>query len=260
MTALYPVAWTAYLDVFLIFLRLLGLFLLGPAFSHRSIPPTVKVALALALALTLYPIVRPSLPPLTLSLEALVFQGLRETVIGFLMGFTCYLTFEAVNLAAQFVGYQVGFGSAGLIDPVNQASVSVWVPLHGWLVLMVFFFMDMHHQVLRILVMSYQVTGSQHEFLSDPGVLRALVLISGKIFVLAVQMAAPFTLVALSVNAGLGILARMLPQMNVLLFSFPLTMLLGFCTLYLVAPDLLDYLGGLMGEMSTDLINLLRTV
>ena len=261
MTALYPQSWLAYLDILLVFLRLLGLFLLVPAFSHNTIPVVVKLILALSLSLAIYPIVKHFLPPLDFSLSGIFAAAFRETFVGLIMGFAAYVTFEAINLAAQFVGYQMGFGSAGLMDPQTHASVSVLVHLHGWLALMVFFMANMHHHVLQLFVMSFEVThGLHHEILSNTNVLASIVLFSGKLFVLAVQMAAPLTVLVLVVNAALGVLARMLPQMNVLLFSFPLTMILGFCTLYLVAPELLDYFSSLLGEMATDMVGVVRSL
>lgn len=261
MSALYPTSWLAYLDILLVFLRLLGLFLLVPAFSHETIPMTVKMGLALALSLAIYPIVRGFLPPLDLSLGGIIAAALRETFVGLIMGFAAYVTFEAINLAAQFTGYQMGFGAAGLMDPQTHASVSILVHLNQWLVLMVFFVANMHHHVLQLFVMSFELThGLHHEILANTTVLASIVLFTGKLFVLAVQMAAPLTVLVLIVNAALGVLARLLPQMNVLLFSFPLTMLLGFCTLYLIAPDLLDYFSSLLGDMAADMVGVVRSL
>jgi flagellar biosynthetic protein FliR len=155
----------------------------------------------------------------------------------------------------------MGFGSAGLIGPQNQASVSVLVPLYGWLALMVFFFADMHHNVIKLFVLSFQATrGFQDGVLSNTAVLAQIALLAGKLFVLAVQMAAPFTALVLVVNVALGVLGRTMPQMNIMLFSFPLTMIFGFCAMYLVAPDLLDYMVQVMGDLSGECLNLLRSL
>lgn len=261
MTYFYPQAWMESFSVLSVFLRLLGLFLLVPGFSHRSIPFNVKILLALTLSIALYPLVRPYLTPLSLDLWPLAGCAIKETAIGFLMGFTAYLTFEAISLAAQFIGYQMGFGSAGLIDPQNQSQVSVLVPFHGWITLMIFFLMDMHHQIIRLFLLSYTLTQNTfHDLAGNEAILKLMLLLSAKLFVLAIQMAAPLTLLVLVVNAALGVLSRLLPQMNMLLFAFPLTMLLGFCTLYLVAPEMMEFVESLLGEISTDVIRVLRVL
>lgn len=249
----------SYLRVALIFLRMLGLFLLVPGFSHKAIPGTVKVLFALSFALVMFPILSPKLALLPTSTEGLVAVALRETVLGMLMGFVAYATFEGIHLAAQFIGYQLGFGTVGLIDPVNHAQVSPLVPLHGWIALLLFFATDLHHWVLQLFFSSFVVTESM-----DLGVLGGMPLFNlltattADIFVIAIKMAAPFTLLVLASNAAIGILSRMLPQMQVLIFSFPITILLGLLALYWVTPATGDNIGLVFESLWTRWVLLLK--
>ncbi|NBY19556.1 hypothetical protein EBQ74_04790 [bacterium] len=77
---------------------------------------------------------------------------------------------------------------------------------------------------------------------------------------MAIQMGAPFTLLILACNVVMGVLSRLMPQLNVMLFSFPVTILLGFCALYLLAPDILDYMENLLNLMGENCISLLKTL
>jgi len=261
MKELYPNDLMQYLNVLQVFLRLLGLFLLMPGFSHNNIPPRVKILFALVLSLALYPILKDQIGPLPLSLAGLGGVALRESAVGLLMGFAAYVTFEGVALASQFIGTQMGFGAAGIVDPINQSQTSILVALQGWLILMVFFFTDMHHRVLQVFVMSYDVTGHfAHQDFATAAVLAEFIRITGKLFIMAVQMAAPFTLLIMASNVAVGILSRMLPQMNILLFSFPITILLGLCTIYFLAPDLLAYIENVLYEMLGDMTSMMRIV
>ncbi|GAG67536.1 unnamed protein product [marine sediment metagenome] len=160
MASLYPDSWDSYLNIFTVFLRVLGLFVMVPGFSHKSIPMQFKVIFALGMSLAVYPIVAPYLPPVPETLGGLVLLSLRETIIGLLMGMIAYITFEAIHLGAQFIGYQIGMGTAGLIDPVNSSSVSPLVPLHGWIALILFFVLDMHHSLLLVFFTSFEVSNS----------------------------------------------------------------------------------------------------
>ncbi len=260
MNALYPKDWMSYLSVLQIFLRMLGLFLLMPGFSHNNIPPRVKILFSLVLSLALFPILKSQLAPLPESLAGLGGIALRESAVGLLMGFASYVTFEGVALASQFIGTQMGFGAAGIVDPINQSQTSILVALQGWLILMVFFFTDMHHKVLQLFVMSYDVTAPiSHDF-ATTAVLAEFIRITGKIFIMAVQMAAPFTLLILATNVAVGVLSRMMPQMNIMLFSFPVTIMLGLCTIYFLAPDMLSYIENVLGEMLGDMSSLMRVV
>lgn len=261
MNGLYPQNWLSYLGVLSIFLRFLGLFLLVPAFSHRSVPPLFKILFALVLSLAFYPILKWHLPILPTSVAGLVGLVARETVVGFLMGFVMFITFEGIHLAAQFMGYQMGFGTVGLIDPVNHSQVSVLVPLHGWMALMVFFFTDMHHHVLQLFFMSFEITRDLNaSIFANPELVQMVIGISAKLFVIALKIAAPLTVLLLGCNIAIGIVSRMLPQMHVILFSFPLTILLGLTALYIFAPDLIGYFESLILGISGDVLGVLRTL
>lgn len=261
MSSLYPQVLQSYLDIFLVFVRLLGFFVLVPVFSHQTISPHIKLAVALSLSLVIYPLVRPFLGGVPLSTGGMIASVLRETVIGFLMGFVAYVTFEGINLSAQFVGVQMGLGTAGLMDPQNHSNVSVWVPIHSWLALMVFLLTDMHHTMIGLFVSSFELTKTVElsSFGGQP-LLNAFVATSTKLFVIAVQMAAPFTFLILGMNVVMGMLSRLMPQMNMMLFSFSLTILLGFGGLYLVAPELIDYFENHFSEFGSEVVGILRTL
>jgi len=260
MSALYPQNWTAYFQILIVFLRGLGLFLMVPVFSHRAVPARIKVALALTMSLALYPMVQASLPPLPSDLEELTLLILRESAIGWLMGFAAYITFEAISLGAQFAGAQMGFSSAAIPDPQYQGTSSL-VPLQSWLAIMVFLLADMHHQLIIVFVKSFSLTSALGQVSMDtPRFLNTLIVMTSKLFWLAIQIAAPFTVLVLCCNAVIGVLSRLMPQMNVLLFSFPVTMLLGLAALYLFAPDLLSVIENALGEASGDMLTMLRAL
>jgi len=261
LSELYPLAWNNYLDITAVVLRLVGVFVLAPAFNHRSIPASIKICLALSLSLALYPVLRPYLSPFPNDLSGLIGLALRETLIGFFLGLSIHLAVEGVHVAAQFIGFQMGFGVGGLMDPQIQSSVTVMVPLYGWMVLMLFFALNLHHEVLFLFVQSFKITKSaQQSFLENPSLMKLIVSMFSELFITAVKMATPFTLLALSSNAAVGILNRLMPQMNVLLFSFPITILLGFITFYIVAPELLEFIENVLTEASEKTVAILRAL
>jgi flagellar biosynthesis protein FliR len=261
MTELYPANWTVYLDIGAIFFRLLGLFLVAPILSHRAIPTMFKVLFALSFSLALYGILKPHLHPLDLSIGGLLGMVVRESAIGLMMGFVASITYEAINLAAHFVGYQMGFGTASLMDPQNSSQVSTLVPLQGWLAVMVFWISDMHHDVMQVFTQSFQVTAHLTSWnMANVEVFQFYVAATAKLFWLAIRLAAPFTLLVLCCQVALGILSRMLPQMNLLLFSFPITILAGLAGLYLLAPEYLAYLEHIFAESTTEMMALVKAI
>ncbi len=177
------------------------------------------------------------------------------------MGFAAYVTFEAIALASQFIGYQMGFGTSNLMDPHSDTQASVLVSLNGWIAMMVFFAADMHHEVLRLFVLSFQITKTLHEnLLTNPQLIQYIISLGTKLFAISVQVAAPFTFLVLACNVAIGVLSRMLPQMNVLLFSFPITISVGIIALYLLTPDLMNVMDSILGNMTSEMMTVLRTL
>jgi len=261
MRELYPQNWESYLPVFLIFLRLLGVFLLIPGFSHNAIPVKMKLLLSMVTALGLYPVLRKYLPVVNGDLLVLFQCVIKEIVVGFVMGIAAYVTFEALALGAQFIGTQMGFGAASLFDPTSEIHASVIVALKGWIVLMIFFALDFHHQVIHLFITSFEFTHKMSgPGLGDMAAVTEFIRLTGKLFVMAIQIAAPFTFLVLALNVAIGVLARMMPQMNVLLFSFPITITLGIAALYIIAPEYLDFVEHALAEMTGDMLSLLKTV
>lgn len=259
MSAIYLADPLQYLSVLTIFLRVLGLFLLVPIFSHGAIPILVKVLLALSLSLAIHPIVVPHLEVVPETLGGLAWVAIRETGIGLGMGFFAHLTFEAIALGAHFVGFQMGFGTATLLDPESQASVSVLTPFQNWIAMLVFLLADFHHGVIQVFVRSFEVTALFHSNLfTHSSALQFLIQSTGQLFVLSVQMAAPFTFLMLVCNVLVGLLSRLLPQMNILLFSFPITITLGLGAMYVLTPEILDYFEYVLGDVAVHLTEMMR--
>lgn len=261
MTALFPNQWQSYLPISVVFFRLIGIAIFAPVFSHRSIPSAVKTSLVVALTFAIYPLVKTHLPPMSIDLFELATAVVRELSFGLLLGFVGYITFEGLSLGAHFIGYQMGFGSASLMDPQHQSHVSTLVPLHSWLAIITFLMLDLHHGLIQLVVRSFEITGKlQWDLLSAKVVYLQLVAVTSRLFVVSIQMAAPFTLVVLIINAAIGVLAKVIPQMNVLLFSFPITLLLGVASLYLFAPEMLAYLEATVAVSLEDMLELMRAI
>lgn len=261
LSELYPYSWTNYLDISFVLLRLLGLFLLAPAFNHKSIPAVIKIVLAFSMALALYPVIRPYLSPFPTDFYGIIALAVRETLIGFFLGFSIHIAVESIHTAAQFIGFQMGFGVGGLMDPQMQSSVTVLVPLYGWVVLMLFFVLNLHHELLFLFVQSFRITkGIESTFLSQGELMKLVMGMFGELFITAVRMAAPFTLLALTSNVAVGVLNRLIPQMNVMLFSFPITILLGLIVFYLVAPELIEFIEGVMTNSGEKTLAILRAL
>lgn len=217
----------------LVFARLGALVILLPGFGETTVSPRLRLAMGLAIALVLYPVLRPSLPPMpdgALAL-ALLFGG--EIVIGLAIGTLARLMLYALHVAGTIIAFQIGLGSAQALDPSQGAQSALFATFLTLLGLVLIFATDLHLVMLMALRASYAlfVPGT----LPAPETFAELVVTTvSRAFLLGVQIAMPFLVFGTIFQIGLGLLARLMPQIQIFFVAMPAQILLGFAVLMLV--------------------------
>ncbi|HLK11898.1 MAG TPA: flagellar biosynthetic protein FliR [Candidatus Binatia bacterium] len=240
----------------LVLARIAGLILAAPVFGHTLVPARVRVALAAVLALALAPALpAPAAAPATL--WGLAGALAVESAVGVLLGFTAQLVFAGVALGGQLAGMQMGFGVASLFDPTEQTQVTVVAQWQQLLVLVVFLVLDVHHLLLRALIQSFRLVPVGTAALGAPTA-GGVVTVAGDVFGIAVRLAAPVLVVLLLTNATLGVLARVIPQLNVFVLGFPVNVGAGLVALGAALPFTVRFLAGRFGALGPVLDQLVR--
>ncbi|MFN3428657.1 MAG: flagellar biosynthetic protein FliR, partial [Candidatus Sericytochromatia bacterium] len=203
----------------------------------------MKIGLAFALALILAPFLMNQ--PLTFDYTNMWTLGLavlQEIALGVFIGMMAQFLFVAVQFAGQVVGLQMGFGMASVFDPNTHAQVSIVAQIYLYMILMVFLLMDGHHWLLIALQRSFD-TVPLGTFTVDGQVMGVLLAASNELFWVALTIMAPVLGVLVLAELAMGIVARIMPQMNVFVASFPVKIALGFITMILAFPLMIAYLG-----------------
>ena len=264
MPAVHLVLHTSLIfGIALVLFRVLGFFILAPVLSHQAIPGFVKFHLGLALALAVYPLVQARITVPT-SLEAMLFAVGIEVASGLILGFGAWLTMIAIELGGQVIGIQMGFGTAGLMDPQLETTVSLLAALEGVLAMTLFLVASLHHEWIALCVKSYQLIPAQLNakvtLLMNEHIMKSLLYSTSQVFWVGVQMALPFTMILLGVQALLAILARVLPHMNIFVLSFPVTILAGLLVFWTLAPDVVGEIQNVLRSGVAETLDLLRQV
>lgn len=240
----------------LVLARIAGLILAAPAFSHALVPVRVRVALAAILAAAIAPVLpAPVAPPATL--WGLAGAVAVESALGVLLGFVAQLVFAGVALGGQLAGMQMGFGVASLFDPTEQAQVTVIAQWEQLVVLAVFLVLDVHHLLLRALFESFRLVPLGAGTLSAAAV-GGTVTLAGDVFSIGLRLAAPVLVVLLLTNATLGVLARVIPQLNVFVLGFPVNVGAGLVALGAALPFTVRFLTGRFEALGPLLDQLVR--
>jgi flagellar biosynthetic protein FliR len=214
--------------------RVLALFAAAPLLSHRAVPLRLKIGLALLITIVLVP--NTPAPPLADVLTAAGLALLAENVaIGLAIGFTIRLVFAALELTGEIIGLQMGLSYAGFFNPTSgqaQNSVGSFMSL---LALLMFIAIDGHLMLIHALAESFVAFPLGGDTML-PLTLERVARMGGDMFAIALAIALPFMAVMLLTNIVLGVLARIAPQLNVFAVGFPLTILVGLTTLFLLLP------------------------
>jgi flagellar biosynthetic protein FliR len=236
----------------LAFARVGAMVMLLPGLGESNIPVRVKLSIALLLTLIVLPLHREAYHVDMTSMTSLLVLMLHEIVIGIILGATARVTLSALQVAGSIIAQQVGLGFVTSVDPTQgQQGVLIgnFLTLLGVTML---FATDSHHLVIAALSDSYKVF-SPGETMSSGDVASLATQAFTAAFKIGLQLSAPFLVFGLVFNIGLGVLARLMPQMQVYFVGVPLSIFAGFLILALVLAAMmgtfLDYFGRVMHDM-----------
>ena len=217
----------------LVFARIGTMVMLLPGLGEMSVPVRVRLTIALVLAAVLLPLHQNAYQIDLRSFGPLIALLGQELFIGAMLGLTARLTMAGLQIAGNVIAQQLGLGFVTAVDPTQgQQSVIVGNFLTVLGVTLIFA-TDLHHLVIAALDDSYTLFHpGEIPLLGDVAALTTRTVAAA--FRIGIQLSAPFLVFGLLFNLGLGVLARLMPQMQVFFVGLPLSILLGFLILIVV--------------------------
>lgn len=203
-----------------------------PVYFSNQAPARIKAALVFAISLLLFPILSLDLPTVSFHPVSFLLLVINETILGMLIGLMSRLVFTAIEFGGTVIGYQMGFAAANVFDPQHQSQISLISQFQNVFAILIFLAIDGHHLFIKIAARSYQLLPPGHLNLSGEAI-PFLMELTSRMFELGLQFSAPVLVVLLLSGLILGILARVFPQLNVFLLSFPLNIGISFIVIAL---------------------------
>jgi flagellar biosynthetic protein FliR len=237
-------------------LRATGLMLMPPVFSARSIPVVVRVVLGLLLAFLVAGVQK--MPGTGLSNPGtMIVAMLSEFVLGLLMGWAVRLTAQAIDTAGQIIASELGFTMGQQMDPMTGDSSNAVASLLTAFGTVVFLATGAHQAMLAAYLKSYSIAPlGALQLTAESGTL--LVHATGKIFLIAMQMAAPLIAVNFVVTLTFAILGKAAPAIQVFSESFAVRIVAGFSVLALTLRLVAQLAGDRFQEAPELMLRLLR--
>ena len=204
------------------FFRVAGFFMVVPLIGSQTLPANIRLLFALVVTLAILPMV-PDVPQVDpISLEAFLIIA-QQILVGVAFGFVIQVVYQVFALAGQMYAMQAGLGFASMADPANGVNTTVMAQFLVIGANLLFLSMNGHLALIQILADSFRMvpigySGIDREFF------WALVNMGGWMFAAAFLIVIPGITALLMVQAGLGIVTRAAPQLNIFSLGFPFMM------------------------------------
>jgi flagellar biosynthetic protein FliR len=215
----------------------------APLFGATSVPVQLRVIITGAIAVMVCAWVPFTAPPALFSLDGMLAVA-GEVLVGLSLGFVLQLSFAAPTIGAEVIGGAMGMSIATAADPNTGAHSPALGQYFAVVLTLVFLALGCHLQWIGLIVRSYETFPPGHTWLG-PERFAEIAGFASAMFVTAISIALPVTLVLLIVQVVAGVLSRSAPALNLFALGLPAGVLAGIAALIAAAP--------LVTEQMTDL-------
>ena len=243
----------------LIFVRTAAMIFFIPFLGARNVPRVFKIGLALLIALILICIVKIDAAIISADLLTLTAGIAGEIIIGFTIGLIAKLVFSAMEMAGELIGFQMGFSIVNVIDPQTSTHVPIIGQFHTILATLIFLTINAHHLFIAAIAESFTLVPPMRLALTNQ-MFAGIVTLSRDIFVLAIRIGAPVIVALFIANIALAIISKTMPQMNVMMVGFPITIAGGLLIMVLSIPLFANLVQRSFEGMKGDFFNVLSVM
>ena len=245
----------------LILLRMASFVVSAAIFNTSNIPAHLKVLMSLVFTILVFKSVatNEALVRLSESQSDLLLMAGREVLIGIVLGFVTRLFFFSISMAGEIVSISTGLGQAQMFNPMMGSMGNAMEQFYSVIATLVFLSLNGHHLMIMGIVESFTSTPvAQLSF--HYASFAEIVLKMQSFFIIGVKIAAPVLISMIIVQLGIALLSRVVPQINVLVTSASITVLIGFGIMFVSLPLLVMQMSGLVDFSMNEFFKFLRTI
>jgi flagellar biosynthetic protein FliR len=217
------------LDVFrffLVFTRIGGAMMLFPGLGGSLVSTRIRLLLALAIAFVLTPLAAPLLPAVPKTVGGMLLAVFGEAVVGIFLGTVVMFIMSTLNMAGSVIGYQTGLTNAFSFDPIAQQQSQLLTGFLSNVGMVAIFATDLHHLMFQAVFESYALFPPGRPLMFGDFA-ETLGHLATETFKVGTQFAAPLVVFGLVFYTGLGLLSRLVPQMQVFFIAMPVQVMIG---------------------------------
>ncbi len=221
---------TGSLDIFytflIVLLRVSAIIVLAPIFSSSSIPNTIKIAFAFVFSMVIYPSVKDYIHIVDFSVLNLTVITIRELILSAALAFCVHFVWAGIELGAQLVGFMMGFSIANVLSPEENLQISILAEFESIMAILIFLIINGHHIFIKAMVDSFKMVPVGGFFLNHSSFV-ILSRLTAMMFSVTFKILAPAIIALVVTNVVFGLIARTMPQINIMIVAFPLSIGIG---------------------------------
>ena len=238
-------------------IRIATIIFLLPAFTLNMVPATIKAALSLLLAILVFP----QMPLISFNIAnspVFFFMIVLEQVfIGIVIGFTASFLLHFIMMGGEWIARDIGL-MQGSMNPITEFQSDLFSILLSILFIVVFFAGGGHYFFIKVLFESFQYIPMGNFVWDTRSFATILILLSASSFVVAFQMAAPVMGIIFLCTVALGLMNRVMPQMQVWMVGIPLKVFFGTLVLIYTLPLMMNIFHANFESLQRALFAILR--
>ncbi len=241
----------------LVFVRISCFVFIAPFFSSGGAPRQVRIALSFFTAMLLYSTLSPAQ---ALEYDTVVEYAvlvMKEAIAGLLLGFSSTICSAIVNFAGSVVDMETGLSMATVMDPTTKQMTSITGALYQYLVMLLLIASGMYRYLLGAVAQSFVVVPVGGAVFRADSLLETITGFMVDYILIGFQICLPIFCVTILLNAVLGVLTKVSPQLNMFAVGIQLKVLVGLSVLFFtisMLPDAADFIFVEMKKMTVSFV------
>lgn len=248
-----------FIIVLFIFLRIAAMIFAAPIFAHNSIPILAKIFLALVIAYITFLTIDKSKINVDLNLITLIIYSIREIITGLIMGYVMNFIFWGVSYAGTYIGFDMGLMLAEVLNPMEEIQNNIIGEVFYYSAILIFILINGHHYVISGVVASFEVI-PLGKYVINASVYQLLLKYSFVVFTIAVKIASPIIVSFFLIHLAESIIARIIPNIQIIFVTQPLKSGLGILLIIALIPFYVYAIKNLLQNYESNLLELIRAM
>ncbi len=245
--------------VLFIFLRIIAMLATAPIFSSAAFPVPARIFLSLITSYMVFLTIDKNAIAIDVNLISIALNGAREVLVGMLLGYMITFIFHGISFAGSLIGYDIGLMMAEVMNPMQETNNNVVGEVIYYTAMMIFLLINGHHHIISAVVASFKIIPLAKFAVTLP-VMQVIIKYSFAVFTIAIKIASPVMVSFFLIHLAEGIIARVIPNIQVFFITQPAKIGIGFAFLAALAPIYVFAIKNLLQNYESNLSEIIKAL